>query len=289
LGYQPGRAALYSAFVCYLLYFVTAPRDAPRFSILLDVARGAGAILIPILLVCAVAGIIIGTINITGLGFSLTMALGKIAQLGGVLALLFVTAIIAIVLGIGMPTTGVYVVVSVLLAPALVQAGIAQMSAHLFILYFGLLSMLPPPVAIASYAAASIAQSDMWRTGIVGMRLAIVAYLIPFVFAFNPALLLQGTWLEIVVSCVSVASGGILLAEVLAWKGAYGGSWRRMGMAVVALAIGGSSAAFAPASIFAIAFAAGGVAIVVAVHRFSAGSARAPATPGKMSNPVEKT
>jgi TRAP-type uncharacterized transport system fused permease subunit len=167
-----------------------------------------------------VAGIIIGTINITGLGFSLTMALGKIAQFGGVLALLFVTAIIAIVLGIGMPTTGVYVVVSVLLAPALVQAGIAQMSAHLFILYFGLLSMLTPPVAIASYSAASIAQSDMWRTGIVGMRLAIVAYLIPFVFAFNPALLLDGTWLEIVVSCVSVASGGILLAEVLAWKGA---------------------------------------------------------------------
>jgi TRAP transporter 4TM/12TM fusion protein len=288
LGYQPGRAALYSAFICYLLYFVTAARDAPRFSILLDVARNAGTILIPILLVCAVAGIIIGTINITGLGFALTMALGQIAQLGGVLALLAVTAVIAIILGIGMPTTGVYVVVSVLLAPALVQAGIAQMSAHLFILYFGLLSMLTPPVAIASYAAASIAQSDMWRTGIVGMRLAIVAYLIPFVFAFNPALLLDGTWLEIVVSCLSVVSGGIILAEVLAWKGAYGGGWRRAGMAVIALSIGGSSAIFGPSSIFAMGTAGAGLAIVILVHRFAAGAAMAPSSVKNTSNPMEQ-
>jgi TRAP transporter 4TM/12TM fusion protein len=276
LGYAPGKAALYSAGASYALYFITAPRNAPRFRLLLDIARTAGLTLIPILLVCAVAGIVIGTINITGLGFALTLALGKIAQFGGVLPLLMVTALIAIVLGVGMPTTGVYVVVSVLLAPALIKAGIADMSAHLFIFYFGLLSMLTPPVAIASYAAASVAGSDMWRTGVTGVRLAVVAYLIPFIFALNPALLLDGTWLEIAVSCVSVTAAGILLAEVLAWRGAYGGGWRRALMAAAAAFIGASTAIFQPSSIWAIAVAALGVAVVVAARSFAANAAPQP-------------
>ena len=140
------------------------------------------------------------------------------------LALLATTAVIAIILGVGMPTTGVYVIVSVLLAPALVRHGIEQMSAHLFIFYFGLLSMLTPPVAVASYSAASIANSDMWQTGVTGVRLGIVAYLLPFVFALNPALLMDGTWLEIGVSCLTIVVSGFLLAEVLASRQRL---WRR--------------------------------------------------------------
>ncbi|MCT7374122.1 TRAP transporter permease [Chelativorans salis] len=290
LGYAPGKAALYAAFVSYGLYLVTAPRAAPRLSLLGVIAQNAGVILIPVLLVCAIAGIIIGTINITGLGFALTLALGRIAELGGVLALLAVTALIAIILGVGMPTTGVYVVVSVLLAPALVKAGIGQMSAHLFIFYFGLLSMLTPPVAIASYAAASLAESDMWRTGVTGMRLAVVAYLIPFAFAFNPALLLDGTWLEITISCVSVGAAGMMLAEVLAWRGAYGGGWRRLAMGTVALFVGASSAAFGAASPAAAATAFAGVAVVLVTRRFVAGARppQRPATPNDPPNRMEQ-
>lgn len=276
LGYAPGKAALYAAGASYALYLVTAPRGARRFGVLLDVAGSAGLTLIPILVVCAVAGIIIGTINITGLGFALTLALGKIAQLGGVMALLLVTAVIAIVLGVGMPTTGVYVVLSVLLAPALVKAGIAEMAAHLFIFYFGLLSMLTPPVAIASYAAASLAESDMWRTGVTALRLAIVAYLVPFVFAFNTALLLDGTWLEIAASCVTVTAAGILLAEVLAWRGAYGGGWRRALMAALAVFIGASSAVFGASSSGGIAITVLAVAVVLVARGFAAGAVRAP-------------
>jgi len=272
LGYAPGKAALYAAFASYALYVVTAPRGAPRFGILMGVARDSGTTLIPILLVCAVAGIVIGTINITGLGFALTLALGKVAELGGVLALLAVTALIAVALGVGMPTTGVYVVVSVLLAPALVKAGIDQMAAHLFIFYFGLLSMLTPPVAIASYAAASLAGSDMWRTGVTGMRLAIVAYLIPFVFAFNTALLLDGSWLQIAVSCVSVTAAGMIMAEVLAWRGAYGGGVRRLAAAAAAAFVGASTALFPSASPSAIGIAVAGAALVLALRRFAAGT-----------------
>ncbi|MEX0954544.1 MAG: TRAP transporter fused permease subunit [Rhizobiaceae bacterium] len=289
LGYAPGKAALYSAFVSYALHLVTQPRRALSLSLLDDILRNAGTILIPVLLVCAIAGIIIGTINLTGLGFALTLALGQIAEVGGVLALLAVTALIAIVLGVGMPTTGVYVVVSVLLAPALVKAGIGQMSAHLFIFYFGLLSMLTPPVAIASYAAASLAESDMWRTGITGMRLAVVAYLVPFAFAFNPALLLDGTWIEIAVSCVSVGASGFMLAEVLAWKGAYGGGWRRAGMGAVALFIGASSAIFSPSTIAAMVTAAAGVVIAVLSSRLAAGRLPAPLAKTNTTSPLEKT
>jgi len=281
LGYAPGKAALYSAFASYALYLVTAPRDAPRFGILLGMARESGSMLIPVLLVCAIAGIVIGTINITGLGFALTLALGKIAALGGVLPLLAVTALIAVVLGVGMPTTGVYVVVSVLLAPALVKAGINQMAAHLFIFYFGLLSMLTPPVAIASYAAASLAGSDMWRTGLTGMRLAIVAYLIPFVFAFNTALLFDGSWLQIAVSCVSVTAAGMIMAEVLAWRGAYGGGMRRLMAAAAAAFIGASTTFLDPASPPAIGITVAAVALVFALRRFAVGT-----VPGLHSAPL---
>ena len=272
LGYAPGKAALYSAFASYALHLVTAPRGAPRFGLILGVLRDSSSTLIPVLLVCAVAGIVIGTINVSGLGFGLTLALGKVAELGGVLPLLAVTALIAIVLGVGMPTTGVYVVVSVLLAPALVKAGINPMAAHLFIFYFGLLSMLTPPVAIASYAAASLAGSDMWQTGLAGMRLAVVAYLIPFVFAFNTALLLDGSWLAIAVSCLSVGASGIILAEVLAWRGAYGGGLRRLAAAAAAAFIGASTALFDPAGLPAIGITIAALALVFALRRMAAGA-----------------
>jgi TRAP transporter 4TM/12TM fusion protein len=269
LGYSPGKSALYSAGAALALHFVMAPRDAPRLGILPRIALQSGATLIPILLVCAVAGIVIGTINVTGLGFALTLALGRIAELGGVMALLATTAVIAIIHGVGMPTTGVYVIVSVLLAPALVRHGVEQMSAHLFIFYFGLLSMLTPPVAIASYSAASIAGSDMWQTGTTGVRLAIVAYLLPFVFALNPALLLDGTWLEIAVSCITVAVAGHLLAEVLATRRAYGGGAGRAGAALAATIIGASTAAFGAGSAAALVLAAASVPVAYAFSRLT--------------------
>lgn len=272
LGYSPGKSALYSSGAAYALHLLTAPREAPRIGLVPEVLKNAGATLIPILLVCGMAGIVIGTINVTGLGFALTLALGKIAELGGVLALLVATAGIAIVLGVGMPTTGVYVIVSVLLAPALVRHGIAEMSAHLFILYYGLLSMLTPPVAVASYSAASIAGSDMWRTGTTGMRLAIMAYLLPLVFALNPALLMQGTWIEIGVSSLSILVAGFLLSEILATKRAFGGGFKRAGALIVSLGVGGSTAVLAPGGFAAFAVAALGVPVAWAFTRLSGAS-----------------
>lgn len=276
LGYSPGRAALYSAGAAYALHLVAAPRGADRIGLAWRVLTDSGRVLIPILLVCAAAGIIIGTINITGLGFALTLALGRVAELGGLPALLAMTALLAVVLGVGMPTTGVYVIVSVLLAPALIRFGVNQMGAHLFILYFGLLSMLTPPVAIASYAAASLAGSDMWETGLTGMKLAITAYLLPFVFALNPALLMNGTWPEIAVSGLTILTAGWLLAEVLATRRAFGGGAVRWAVGALALAIGGLTAVLPPASLLALVLALASVPLAWALMRLT-GAPTAPA------------
>ncbi|WP_340161451.1 TRAP transporter fused permease subunit [uncultured Hoeflea sp.] len=267
LGYAPGKSALYASAAAFVLHLVMAPRDAERLALIPRIAMRAGETLIPILLVCAIAGIIIGTINITGLGFALTLALGQIAEYGGVLPLLAVTALIAIVLGVGMPTSGVYVVVAVLLAPALVAQGVPMISAHFFIFYFGLLSMLTPPVAIASYAAASIADSDMWQTGTTGMKLAAVAYLLPFVFAFNSALLFDGTWLEIGISCLTIYAAGHFLAEVLARRAAFGGGLARWAVGLAALALGGLTAVVPPDTPLAMAAAMLGVTAVLVSNR----------------------
>lgn len=271
LGYGPGKAALYSALAALALNLIRAPREtlSPRF--LGRILAISGQTLVPVILVSAVAGIVIGTINVTGLGFALTLALGKIAAAGGLLSLLAATAALAVILGVGMPTTGVYVVISVLLAPALVKAGVEQMSAHLFIFYFGLLSMLTPPVAIASYSAASIAGSDMWQTGVTGVKLAITAYLLPFVFALNPALVWHGSWSEIAVSVVTIAVAGFLLAEVLANRRAYGGGARRLAVGALALCIGGLTAVLHPASLPALIGALASLPAAWLLTRFAGG------------------
>ena len=269
LGYSPGKSALYASFAAIALYAITAWRSGGGVRSLPSILVQAGETLVPILLVCAVAGIIIGTINVTGLGFALTIALGKIAEVGGVLPLLATTALIAIVLGVGMPTSGVYVVVAVLLAPALVRNGIDITAAHLFILYFGLLSMLTPPVAIASYAAASIAKSDMWQTGVTGVRLAFVAYLLPFVFAFNPALIMEGTWLEIAVSCATIYAGGHIMAEVLARKRACGSQLARIAAGLGGLVLFSFTALVPPSEPLAIAAAVLGIVILFVLARIA--------------------
>lgn len=269
LGYTPGKSALYSSFAAFALYLLIAPRGAERLRLIGTIFCRAGEMLVPVLLVCAVAGIIVGTINVTGLGFALTLALGRIAELGGLFALLLATAALAIVLGVGMPTTGVYVIVSVLLAPALVRAGVTEMSAHLFILYFGLLSMLTPPVAIASFAAASVAGANMWDTGITGLKLAITAYLLPFVFVMNPALLMDGTVTEIVVSCATILAAGHLLADVLASRRAYGSGAARLAVGAAAMGMGSITLILPPASPVAIALALAALPAAVFLSRLS--------------------
>jgi TRAP-type uncharacterized transport system fused permease subunit len=128
-----------------------------------------------------------------------------------VFLLLILTALVSILLGMSLPTTVVYVTLAVLVGPALAQLGIVPLAAHLFLFYFGMLSLITPPDCLATYAAAAIAKADYWKTGWTGMRLGIVAYIVPFVFVFHPALILHGTVAEIVLSIITASIGVILL------------------------------------------------------------------------------
>jgi len=159
---------------------------------LLSIVTGAGGAVVDIIAITAISGILIGAMNLTGVAFSLTQQLLTIS--GGSLALLLViTAIAAFILGLPLPTVGVYIILATLAAPALIQGGILPMQAHMFVLHHGILGMVTPPVALASFAAATIAQADQWKTGWLSTRLSWCAYLQPFLYAYSPELIMQGT------------------------------------------------------------------------------------------------
>lgn len=209
-GTNVSKAALYAAGTMLLLAPLRGHR-VPLRRLLRELTVGVGEDMLAILLVSAAAGIVIGVLNISGLSFSVTVLLTSAGQNAGMLAMLALTALIAVVLGMGMPTAAVYVLLSVVLAPTLVKMGIAPLPAHLFIFYFGLMSMLTPPVAMASYAAASIASADLWKTSIAALRLGAAGYLLPFIFVLNPALLGHGSAIEVVYAVLTVAMSAALI------------------------------------------------------------------------------
>jgi TRAP transporter 4TM/12TM fusion protein len=161
---------------------------------------------------CAAAGIIIGIVTLTGLG--LKMANGIIALAGGSFFFtLFLTMIASIILGMGLPTTAKYIILAAMAAPAIQKFGVPPLAAHMFILYYGIIADLTPPVALAAYAGAGIAGANPMKTGWTSLRLAIAAFLIPYIFCYNPSLLLiDTTAMEIVLVSVSALMGAFCLA-----------------------------------------------------------------------------
>jgi TRAP transporter 4TM/12TM fusion protein len=213
LNQTPELAALYSSLAviaCGLLGNYRGRRMRLRdiYEALVETGRTS----LDLLMIAAAAGFIIGILNVTGLSFALTIALVHLGG-GSPVALLLLAAGIAIILGMGMPTVGVYVLLAALVAPALTEVGIPALAAHLFVLYFGMLSMTTPPVAVAAYAAASIGQADFMRTGLAGVRFGWSAYIVPFLFVMSPNLLMQGDPLDIALAFIT-ATMGIYLVSV---------------------------------------------------------------------------
>ncbi len=172
--------------------------------------RSALALLVPAV-ACASAGIIIGSLDSTGLGFRLSSILVD-ASGGSLLLLLLLTAAASFILGMGMTSIPCYLVLVILVAPALTQLGVPAIAAHLFIFYYGLISFLTPPVAIAAYVACGISGGNPVRTGFIAMRLGIVKYIIPFLFVYNPALLFIGSAGHIVLTIFTGMMGVVILS-----------------------------------------------------------------------------
>jgi TRAP transporter 4TM/12TM fusion protein len=171
--------------------------------------RATGLVVIEIILITSAAGVIMGILNLTGLGFNIPFAFVKLGIDDG-LTLAVVAAAICIVLGMGMPTLAVYVLLAGLIVPALVKAGIEPIAAHLFVLYFGVMSMVTPPVAIAAFAAATLARSEPMATGFVAMRFGWPAYIVPFLFLWAPGLLLRGNALDVAIITITAIAGVFL-------------------------------------------------------------------------------
>ncbi|TVQ69205.1 MAG: TRAP transporter fused permease subunit [Oceanospirillales bacterium] len=166
---------------------------------------------IPLIAVCACAGIIVGVISLTGVGARFASMLLGIADTSQILALFFAMCI-SILLGMGMPTTAAYAVAASVVAPGLQQIGIPPLVAHFFVFYYAVLSAITPPVALAGYAAAAIAGTDPLKTAITSFKFGLAAFIVPFMFFYSPALLMDGTWTEILSVVISASIGIYLLA-----------------------------------------------------------------------------
>jgi TRAP-type uncharacterized transport system fused permease subunit len=214
--YQPERAAIWAALALAVTSTLIGYRGR-RASIgkLLRSFVDAGHIVVELGLIAAASGLVIGVLNITGLSFNLTYLLVQIGG-GDVILLLALSAGICIVLGMGLPTLGVYVLLAALVAPALVRVGIEPIAAHLYVLYFGMMSMITPPIAIAAFAAATIAKAPPMATGWAAVRFGWSAYVIPVLFVFSPSLILIGTPGAIVLAVTTAVMGIWLISCALA-------------------------------------------------------------------------
>jgi TRAP transporter 4TM/12TM fusion protein len=203
---QAGMLAVATTLVVGALHTATRP----SWSGLLAMLESTGRTMIDLVAIVTLAGIVIGSLQLSGFTSKLPLLLTSLAG-GSLFLLLLLTAVVSIVLGMSLPTTVVYVTLAVLVGPALTQLGIVPLAAHLFLFYFGMLSLITPPDCLATYAAAAIAKSDFWRTGWTGMRLGIVAYIVPFVFVYHPALILEGSPIDVALTLVTASAGVILM------------------------------------------------------------------------------
>ena len=214
-GYEAETAGLFAT-VAAIAFGIAVPFRGKRVGVrdLYDMLRETGLGVLDLFMIGAAAGIIIGALNYSGVGFTLTLVLLHLAgeSLWGLLVL---AAVVSIILGMGMPTVGVYILLATLVAPALIKLGIAPMAAHMFIMYYGCLSMITPPVAIGAFAAANLAQADPMRTGYTAMSFGWTVFVIPFLFVFSGTLLMQGSAMAIVVDSVTAVAGVWLISAAM--------------------------------------------------------------------------
>ena len=215
VGFSPVKSSFY-AIVILLALNLVATRDLSR-EFLLKIGRATIAGVksaVPISIACAAAGIISGTLSITGLGSKLSIFI--ISMSGGIPVVgLVLTMFAAIILGMGLPTTASYLILATVVAPALADMGVPMLTAHMFVFFFGCVSTITPPVALASYVAAGVANADINRVGWTAFRYGLVCYLLPFAFFFGPALLFQGSAWEIGTTALSGVIGVFLLATAI--------------------------------------------------------------------------
>jgi len=216
IGYSPLKAGVYSIITLLVVTFIRNPKFI-RPSEFINLFDAGARRVLEVAIACAAAGIVIGVISLTGLGLRFSSLIMQLA--GGVtfIALLF-TMFTAILLGMGLPTVGAYIIQAALIVPALIKLGIPVLAAHFFAFYFAIISAVTPPVALAAYAGAGVAGASPTKTAWAAFKLALSAFIVPFMFAYGPALLLIGEPAHIVLSTITAFLGILALsAGVEGW------------------------------------------------------------------------
>ena len=172
---------------------------------------GSAREMMQLIAVCAAAGIVAGVIGLTGIGGRFASLLLEIAGNSVLLAMIF-TMVVAIILGMGVPTTAAYAIAGAVVAPGLIRIGVPPLVAHMFIFYFAILSAITPPVALASFAAAGMAGADLWRTSVIAVKLGLATFIVPYMFWISPSLLAQGPLPDILQALASALLGVWMLA-----------------------------------------------------------------------------
>jgi TRAP transporter 4TM/12TM fusion protein len=205
-GYSPMKSGFYAIIATFVLSMIKKATRMNLLAVLSALETGARGAL-AVAAATATAGLVVGSVSLTGLGLKFSRFVIDVAG-GDLFLLLVLTAIASIIMGMGMPTVSAYVILAILGVPALVDLGVNLIAAHMFVFYFGVLSGLTPPVAITAYTAAGISGSNPQSTALYAVRIAMGGFFIPFIFVYNPELLLQGgDW-----SQISIAVGSALLS-----------------------------------------------------------------------------
>lgn len=223
LNVEPETAALYASGTILVTGIVFAHnRVRVPVRAIYDSLRRTGVASVDILMICVAAVMIIGVLNLTGFSHALAQILIDLAG-GNLFLLLALAAVVCIILGMGMTTAGVCVLLATLAAPSIEKSGVDKLAAHLYVMYFGMMSMITPPVAIAAFAAASLAKTNAMATGFAAVRFGWIVYVVPVPFVFSPALLLHGSTGEVALATatavVGVALGlAVAVKEFILWR-----------------------------------------------------------------------
>jgi TRAP transporter 4TM/12TM fusion protein len=216
VGYTPMKSAIWGLGTMFVLSFVNKGTRMSPVDLLAALEAGIRAT-VPVTIACACAGLIIGSVFVSGLGLKFTDSVIQISH-GNLLVLLALTGVSAIVLGMGITTTAVYITVAALIVPALIKSGIVPIAAHMFAFYFGVVSAITPPVALASFAAAAIAKSPPMATAVESTRIGIAKYIVPLVFVYDPSLLFIGPlWATVISTALAMAGLWVLSIGLEGW------------------------------------------------------------------------
>ena len=236
LGRSPMRAAFWGVAVSLLAAYAV-PGTRPGRGDIASALRKASSGAVQVAAACAAAGIVVGVASLTGIGLRMSEFIVVVSQ-GNLMVALILTGLGSIVLGMGLPTTAAYVVLAALGAPALVELGVPLLGAHLFIFYFGCISNVTPPVSLAAYAAAGIADSPPLKTAWTAMGLASAGFLVPFMFIYAPPLILAGSPVEIATTTLTALVGVVALAgAVIGYVAGPLALWRRIVLLAAAIAL----------------------------------------------------